>query len=1000
MAEMQLHFEPNLDYQLRAIESTCALFAGQEIGHSEFTVLAPKNPDQQTIEAFEDSLGTGNRLTLLEDEILANLRGVQVKNGIAPSESLTSGEFTIEMETGTGKTYVYLRTIFEMNKRYGFSKFVIVVPSVAIKEGVYKTLQITEDHLRALYGGTPYSYFVYDSSKLGQVRSFATSSDLQIMVTTVGAINKMEKNKVYQPNEQTGGEKPIDLISRIQPVLIVDEPQSVEGGLQGKGKVAMQQMNPLCTLRYSATPKQSDHMIYRLDAVDAYEQGLVKQIEVASATIESAHNKPFVRCVSIKSKKGLVTAQLELDVETVNGVTRRTETVSTGADLQQVTKRDIYSNYRIGEISVVKDAAFVELQAPGETIYLAKNDLVGGVDSSGLHRQMIKRTIQEHFEKELRLRSKGIKVLSLFFVEEVGKYRSYDEDGEAVAGPYAEVFEEEYVKVAQHPKYQMLFDGQDPGAEVRHAHDGYFSIDKKGRQVDTVESNQGGRDNAERGYSLIMKDKERLLSFETPLRFIFSHSALREGWDNPNVFQICTLRDIKSETERRQTIGRGLRLCVNQEGERLRGFEINTLTVVATEGYEEFAKGLQAEIEEFTDFRFGVVEKDQFASVVRTESDGEQVPLGVESSEAIWEMLVDSGLIARSGKVTDELRAALKEGNLELPEGYEAERPQIESILKKVCGRLEVKNADERKPVKTRQALLDSEEFKALWERVKFRTTYRVAFDEEDLVETCAAEIAEAPAVSRPRLEWRKAGISIGEAGVEATEKEGAATVAVSEGDIELPDLLGVLQERTQLTRRSLHSILTESGRLSDFEINPQAFMDIVAEVINKRKQLALVDGVKYQRLDEESFYAQELFQQDELTAYLKNSLFGAEKSVIEPVIYDSEVERDFATELENNTEVKVYAKLPSWFKIPTPLGSYNPDWAVLCDDESGERLYFVVETKGSTNLQDLRDTEAAKIRCGREHFGAIAQASDPAEYVVARTLNDVFAASQVARVK
>jgi type III restriction enzyme len=992
---MQLHFEPNLDYQLKAIESTCELFAGQEIGLGEFTVLAPKDPDQQEIEALEDNLGTGNRLTLLEDEILSNLRRVQVGNGIAPSETLTSGEFTVEMETGTGKTYVYLRTIFELNKRYGFSKFVIVVPSVAIKEGVYKTLQITEDHLRALYGGTPYSYFIYDSSKLGQVRSFATSSDLQIMVTTVGAINKMESNKVYQPNEQTGGERPIDLISRIQPVLIVDEPQSVEGGLKGKGKEAMQQMNPLCTFRYSATPKHSDHMIYRLDAVDAYEQGLVKQIEVASATVEAAHNKAYVRCVAINSRGGSVTARLEMDVETANGVTRRTETASTGADLEQVTKRDVYANYRVGEISAAKDGAFVEIQAPGETVYLAKDETVGGVDSSGLHRQMIKRTIQEHFEKELRLGRKGVKVLSLFFVEEVGKYRSYDEDGEALPGPYAEVFEEEYVQVASHPKYQELFKGRDVKAEVGHVHDGYFSIDKKGRQVETTEKNQGGRDNAERGYNLIMKEKERLLSFDTPLRFIFSHSALREGWDNPNVFQICTLRDIKSETERRQTIGRGLRLCVNQAGERLRGFEVNTLTVVATEGYEEFAKGLQAEIEEFTAFRFGVVEKDQFAAVVRTEADGEHTPLGSENSEAIWTALVEAELIAGNGKVTDDLRTALKEENLELTEGFEAERPQIERILKKVCGRLEVKNADERKPVKTRQALLDGDAFKALWDRVKYQTTYRVAFDEVDLIKTCASVISEAPAVSRPRLEWRKAGISIGEAGVEATEKEGASTVAITEGDIELPDLLGVLQERTQLTRISLHKILVESGRLSDFKTNPQAFLDLVAELINKRKQLALVDGIKYQRLGEDAYYAQELFQQDELTAYVKNSLFSAEKSVIEPVIYDSDVEHDFAVELEHNADVKVYAKLPSWFKIPTPLGSYNPDWAVLCSTDGGERLYFVVETKGSTNLQDLRDTEAAKIRCGKEHFSAIANESDPAKYVVARSLEDVLTAAK-----
>jgi len=989
---MKLHFEPNLDYQLKAIEAVCDLFRGQETCRTEFTVTRDAAAPQTQMAFAASDLGVGNRLTLLDDELFKNLGDIQLRHGLPPSSALTSGDFTVEMETGTGKTYVYLRTIFELNKRYGFTKFVIVVPSIAIKEGVYKSLQITEEHMKGLYAGVCFDYFLYDSAKLGQVRNFATSAQIQIMVVTVGAINKKDVNNLYKDSEKTGGEKPIDLIKATRPIVIVDEPQSVDGGLSGRGKEALDAINPLCTLRYSATHADKHHMVYRLDAVDAYERKLVKQIEVAAATVEDAKNKPFVRVVKVENKRGTISAKVELDVQTASGVKRQEVTVQDGDNLEQTTRRAIYADCRIGEIRVAKGNEYMELRVPGGEQHLKPGQAWGDVDALAVQREMIRRTIREHLDKEKRLRPQGIKVLSLFFIDEVAKYRRYAADGTLEKGDYARIFEEEYRRAAKLPEYNTLFKEVDLSRAAEEVHNGYFSIDKKGGWTDTDENNQGNRANAERAYNLIMKEKELLLAFETPLKFIFSHSALKEGWDNPNVFQICTLREMASERERRQTIGRGLRLCVNQEGQRLRGFEVNTLTVVATESYEQFAENLQKEIEKETGIRFGIVEPHQFAAVTVTAADGSTTPLGVEQSQALWEHLKAQGYIDAKGKVQDALRTALKDATLELPGPMAAQAGQIGEILRKLAGRLEIKNADERRQVRPRQAILHSPEFKALWDRIKDKTTYRVQFDNEKLVESCIQALHDAPPIPKTRLQWRKADIAIGKAGIEATEREGAQTVVLDEADIELPDLLTELQDPTQLTRRTIHRVLTGSGRLDDFKRNPQAFIELAGEAIKRCKRLAVVDGIKYQRLGDDHYYAQELFEQEELTGYLKNMLTKTRKSVYEQVIYDSGTEEDFAAALEKNDAIKLYAKLPGWFKVPTPLGTYNPDWAVLVEKDGAERLYLVVETKSGLFTDDLRDKERAKIECGKAHFTALAVREAPAKYVVARTVDDVLA--------
>jgi type III restriction enzyme len=1010
---MKLHFEPNLDYQMQAIEAICGLFHGQETCRTEFTVTS-ESASSSFLPGMPNDLGIGNRLTLLDDELLANLHAIQLRHGLAPSASLESGDFTVEMETGTGKTYVYLRTVFELNKRYGFTKFVIVVPSVAIKEGAYHTIETAAEHLKALYAGAPFDFFLYDSAKLGQVRNFATSSQIQIMVMTVGAINKFgdeaaaqtgevdeaarrekSKNVMYRPSEKTGGEKPIDLIRATRPILIVDEPQSVEGGLDGKGKRAMERMNPLCNLRYSATPKDAHHMVFKLDAVDAYERKLVKQIEVAAASVEGGHNRPYVRFLSVSRREGIITAKVELDMQSATGVVRREITVQDGDNLEMTTGRAIYHDCRVGEIRVAKGDEFLELRYSGGEQYLRIGQAYGDVEPLAVQRQMIHRTIKEHLDKEKRLAPQGIKVLSLFFIDAVEKYRHYDADGNPLKGDYARIFEEEYRRLAKHPDYQDLFKDVDVKAAAENVHNGYFSIDKKKVGTKTVEvfkDTKGTTAADDDTYSLIMRDKEKLLSFETPLKFIFSHSALREGWDNPNVFQICALREMSSEQQRRQTIGRGLRLCVNQQGERVRGFEVNTLTVIATESYEQFAEGLQKEIEQETGIRFGIVEPHQFAGITTTGADGQSAPLGFAQSKVLWEYLKTAGLVNAQGKVQDALRSALKNGTLALPEPFAAQLSQVHEILRKLAGRLEIKNADERRQVKSRQAVLQGADFKALWDRIKHKTTYRVQFDNEALLLTCITALQDPSfVIAKARVQWRKADLSIGRAGVESKETATSAPVILDEGDIELPDILTDLQDKTSLTRRSIHRILVGSGRLDDFKRNPQQFIELAAQVINRSKQMALVSGIKYQRIGADAYYAQQLFETEELTGYLK-TMIDADKGVYEQVIYQSETERTFAEQLEKNEAIKVYAKLPSWFKIPTPLGPYNPDWAVLVVKDGMERLYFVIETKSSLFAGDLREKETAKIKCGAAHFDALAAEEPSVRFIKVTNLDDVMA--------
>jgi type III restriction enzyme len=980
---MKLQFDAELDYQREAIDAVADLFQGQEVCQTNFTV-APLHSGAQFAMGFgqgDGDLGVGNRLRLLGEDLLENVRNVQLRNGLAPSEQLDSSDFTVEMETGTGKTYVYLRTLFELNRRYGFTKFIVVVPSVAIKEGVYKSLQMMHGHFQSLYDNAPFDYFVYDSQNLSQVRDFATSSTIQIMVINIDAFRRSfedrerehKANIIHRPHDRMTGGKPIEFIRDTNPIVVIDEPQSVD--TTEKSREAIRSLNPLCTLRYSATHQDKHNMLYRLDSVDAYERKLVKQIEVAGIELEDSHNKAYIRLLQVDNMKSPIRAKIELDQQQAGGkVARKAKWVKSGEDLLEISGgRGVYDGYIIDDIYCEFGNEYISFTSRPEIIHLG--EAVGEADQDEHKRLQIRKTIEEHLDKELVLRPKGIKVLSLFFIDRVANYRGYDEEGNPQPGKYAAMFEEEYRRAASKPKYQSLFEEVDLDTAVDVVHNGYFAADNRkdasGRARLKDSRGEGKTQADESAYQLIMKDKERLLSFESDLKFIFSHSALREGWDNPNVFQICTLNETGSAMRKRQELGRGLRLAVNQNGARVHGFEVNRLTVMANESYEDFARQLQTEIEQEEGIRFGVVERHLFAGIPVEQSDGRPGYLGTEASETVWQHFRNHGYIDAQGRVQDSLRHDLADGQVSLPEAVDEYASAILATLRKVAGRLNIQNRDDRREVRLNKAVYLSDEFRALWDRIKHHTTYRVDFDSAALIERCATEIRDNLRVGKARFVTRTARLDVNRGGVEAEAVQESASTYDAQ-DFELPDIVGFLQNETNLTRRSLVEILVRSERLEDFRKNPQKFIEQTLEIIRRQMRLFIVDGIKYQKIGDEHFYAQELFEEQELAGYLSRNMVESTKGVYDHVVYDSDVEAQFAEAFERNDEVKVYAKLPTWFRIDTPLGGYNPDWAVLVDHNGAERLYFVVESKGSLFSDALRPTEEAKIKCGRAHFQAL----------------------------
>lgn len=1023
---MKLQFK-NQDFQTQAVNAVVDLFTGQEKTKSTFSVV----DERQT--SLLPELGQGNALYIDQETMTANMHIVQKRNNLPLTPTAEGYQFCIEMETGTGKTYVYIKTIFELNRKYGFTKFVIVVPSVAIREGVYKSFQVTQEHFGLQYDNVPCRYFIYNSAKLSDVRQFATSANIEVMIINIDAFKKAE-NIINQAQDRLGGETAMGFIQNTHPIVIIDEPQSVDN--TPKAKEAIATLNPLCVLRYSATHREKINLLYRLTPVDAYQMGLVKQIAVSSNQVAGGFNQAYVRLLSVSNEKGFK-ARVELDVKGKTGtVSRKAVTVKPGDDLFLLSGgRELYEGYTVTGIDCTPDFEHIEF---GNTQEVKLGKAIGDVDENIIKKAQIRRTIETHLDKELRYLDKGIKVLSLFFIDKVEKYRH--EDG--APGIYAKMFEECYQELMAKPKYAALQERFT--TDVRKVHNGYFSQDKKGRLKDTRGDTQADDDT----YNTIMRDKEWLLSFDCPLRFIFSHSALREGWDNPNVFQVCTLIEQKSTFTCRQKVGRGLRLCVNQNGERIEDKNINVLHVMANESFAEFAATLQKEIEDETGVKFGVLQLSMFSGMVYEERQEVEKQVTTEQAQAVVQALRTSGVIneagqvvievkpkeialpktlepvkeivqnvieqeqpvaveslvgtvytetvveehtvtheeaselmehfeqkgyiTSAGKVKDTMKNALKTGTLDLPKKYEAARERFEQIIANADRRPPVRDASRDVIVHLNKQVMLSPEFLELWSKIKQKTAYRVSIDTEQLVKNCVKALQEMPHIPKTRLVSQTADIHIEQAGIGHIERE-MRTMDITNDYQSLPDIITAISDETLLTPATVNRILVESGRCGDFLNNPEAFLEQAIELIRNHRHALAIDGIRYVKLDGQEYYVQEIFDTAELIANLDRNAVKVEHSVYDYVVYDSStVEKPMAVALDHDPDVKMFFKIPSRFKIETPIGTYNPDWAVYLTKNGEEKLYFILETKGNTSFMNLKTAEQLKIHCGQEHFRAL----------------------------
>lgn len=978
---MKLQFDPNQDFQLDAIAAVTDLFDGQPQGAPEYSVINVGPMGGLFAGQDRTELGIGNRLLLSEEKLRENLRIVQARNDIEVNNVEASPEawelfdvpanqsrqcphFSVEMETGTGKTYVYLRTAFELSRRYGFQKFIIVVPSVAIREGVLKNIEITAEHFRALYNNLPFEHFVYDAKKVNRLRHFATSNTLQILVINIDAFRKnftgteaeQKSNVIYKESDKLSGRQPIEYVQAARPIVIVDEPQSVDS--TDKAQEAIKALNPLCTLRYSATHRNPYNLVYRLDPVRAFELKLVKQIVVASANADGAVNDPFVRVEQVDYTRG-IKAKLRIHVQTGDGPKEKAITVKQSADLFALSneRAQYRDGFEVVEINAETGNEYVRF-SNGRTLRLGEE--IGGLRDD-VWRAQIKHTIKKHLEKELQARARGLKVLSLFFIDRVANYRDYGADGKPAKGKFADAFEDVLAEFAREDRYRELTWLSEP---VERLHNGYFAQDKKGVPKDT----RGDTQADDEVYNLIMKDKERLLSLDEPLRFIFSHSALREGWDNPNVFQICTLNEARSALRKRQEIGRGLRLPVDQNGVRVFDESVNKLYVMANESYEDFARALQTEYQDDCGVTFGKVPLTALAKLSRV-VDGVEQPIGRAAAEAIRTALVEERMLDTGGQIQPSFDPKRDGFRLELPEPYADLGSAVIDLLASYQIERHIRRDKDEGVNRLKKEVVLSPEFQALWDQIKPKTTYRVEFETDVLVRRAVEAIQ--------RMEKIKALTIRVTAGAVQVERGGVRTTAMSVAEERptyatraVPDILAYLQNETELTRSTLVRILRESGRLGDIFENPQRFLDQVAAILKHELHRLLVDGIKYERLagGNDAAWEMMLFKNEELVNYL--TAMQVNKSIYEYVVYESEVEREFARKLDEREDIKVFVKLPGWFEIDTPIGKYNPDWAILKHDD--QALYLVRETKGTRDFLKLRTSEADKVRCGQKHFEAL----------------------------
>ena len=1006
---MKLQFK-HQKFQADAAKAVVDVFAGQP--YLTPTYLMDRGYGQQSVTDDTDFTGWRNERIVpeLSDKlILEHLQKVQRTNQIKPSDKLEGRyNLTIEMETGVGKTYTYIKTMYELNKHYGWSKFIVVVPSIAIREGVYKSFQVTQEHFAEEYG-KKIRFFIYNSAQLTEIDRFASDSSINVMIINVQAFNKsvdanekLESGKradknaaiIFRKLDSFRSRRPIDIIAKTNPILIIDEPQSVEGPAAKKN---LKLFCPLLTLRYSATHKSDSiyNMVYRLDAMEAYNKRLVKKIAVKGITESgSTATDGFVYLESINLSKADPTATIQFDCKGANGIRKRTATVGIGYNLYDNSGN--LDEYKVGFVVKTIDGRDNSVEFLNG-IKIFAGDVIGKVSEDQLRRIQIRETILSHLERERQLFHKGIKVLSLFFIDEVAKYKQYDEAGHPFNGIYADMFEEEYSDILSSMQREIGDEDYIRYLDAISAHDthaGYFSVDKKGKMTDSKLSDkkEGTSDDID-AYDLIMKNKELLLDRDpkkSPVRFIFSHSALREGWDNPNVFQICTLKQSSSEVRKRQEVGRGLRLCVNQDGERMDAnvlgndvHSINVLTVIASESYDSFAKGLQSELADAVAGRPVAVTADLFKGKVIVDARGNEQVVDGDTAQAIFEDLISSGYVKR-GVLTDKYYADKANGTIQVAEEVADSRDSVINILDSVYDSraMQPENArDKNVELQVNPDKLAMPEFKALWNRISPKSVYVVDFDTDELVDKAIASINRNLHV--PKIYFKvetgameeiksKDSLLDGSAFSKSKSSTYDSSKRIRTNSSVKYDLVGKLVGETGLTRKAVVAILTgiEKSVFEQFKFNPEEFIIKAAALINDEKATAIIQHITYNMLEER--YDTDIFTEPTIKGKLGTNAMKAQRHLYDHIVYDSTNERDFAADLDTNTDVAVYVKLPDSFYIATPVGHYNPDWAIAFYEGTVKHIYFVAETKGSMSSMQLRLIEESKIHCAREHFKAI----------------------------
>lgn len=1002
-------------FQRDAAQAVVDVFTGQPYGTPTYMMDRGSGYIQQSITDDVDFTGWNNMKVipeLTDSVVLEQIQKIQRTNQIKQSDKL-EGKYnlTIEMETGVGKTYTYIKTMYELNKHYGWSKFIVVVPSIAIREGVYKSFQMTQEHFAEEYG-KKIRFFIYNSAQLTEIDRFASDSSINVMIINSQAFNAKGKDarRIYMKLDEFRSRRPIDIIAKTNPIVIIDEPQSVEGKQTKKN---LEEFNPLMTLRYSATHKSDSiyNMIYRLDAMEAYNKKLVKKISVKGITeTGNTATTGYVYLQSINLSKADPTATIQFDVKGATGLKKVTKTVGIGFNL--------YDNS--GELQEYKDGYVIKfIDGRDDSIEflngtkLFAGDVIGKYDEDQLRRIQIRETILSHIERERQLFSKGIKVLSLFFIDEVKNYREYDEAGNQTNGKYADMFEEEYKDVLNNMQREIGDEEywkylESISAENTHA--GYFSIDKKGRMTDSKLSDKKEKTSDDiDAYDLIMKNKELLLERDpkkSPVRFIFSHSALREGWDNPNVFQICTLKQSGSDVRKRQEVGRGLRLCVNQDGERMDAnvlgadvHNINVLTVIASESYDQFAKGLQTEIAEAVADRPRKVEKSLFVGRTIADNNGVDYIIDDDMADDIQYSLIVEKYIDSKGQITEKFYEDEKADNLKFSDAVMAYAKGIAEILKSVYDAKAMMPEDARKnniELHVDQNKMAMPEFKELWNRINSKSVYVVDFDSDELVRKAIAELDSKLRVAKIRITVQsgsmekidsKAQIASGDAMKLENTKEYDSTAALS--SFVKYDLVGKIVEATGLTRKDIVRILTgiQPSVFEQFKYNPEEFIIKAGNLINEQKATAIIEHITYNVVDEK--YDTDIFTEPTIKGKLGTNAMKANRHLYDHIVYDSTNEKEFAEKLDTCEDVAVYVKLPNGFYINTPVGHYNPDWAISFKKGTVKHIYFIAETKGSMDTMQLKEMESSKIHCAREHFKAIS--SDSVKYDVVHTYEDLM---------